>query len=88
MSRSKKPNSEAEDDGRVIAPMNVDGMPWYIENGMERREQESGGGPHQMTKEEQRAFTWGVVKAGLLVVGVFAAAGFLFILFCLKVWFV
>ena len=28
MSKNKK-KEDFEDDGRVIAPMNVDGMPWY-----------------------------------------------------------
>ena len=87
MSKKKQPPEEPQDDGRVIAPMNVEGMPWYIENGMERRERAENARPDHMTKEEQRAYTWGVEKAGLLVVGVFAATGFLFILFCLKVWF-
>ena len=27
----KKPASPDEDDGRVIAKMNVEGMPWYVE---------------------------------------------------------
>ena len=29
MKRRKKKQYD-EDDGRVIAPMNVDGMPWYV----------------------------------------------------------
>ncbi|MBP5194277.1 MAG: hypothetical protein J6126_06060 [Clostridia bacterium] len=29
MKKNKKKREEFEDDGRVIVPMNVDGMPWY-----------------------------------------------------------
>ena len=34
----RKPRIDASDDGRVIAPMNVDGMPWYTQIRRTRRD--------------------------------------------------
>ncbi len=75
-----------EDDGSVVSPMNVDGMPWYVKN-----KPELGAAPSseklELSKEGQRAFLGGVLKAALLVAGVFVLVFFLFILFCDTVWF-
>ncbi len=75
-----------EDDGRTIADMNVPGMPGY-----DRRLRREGKPPSdirpQMTKEEQRLVTWAAIKAGLLIVLVFAVVFGLFIAFCDFVWF-
>ena len=80
----RRPRVDPEDDGRTIADMNVDGMPWT----MRRRETPDEGAPRTpMTKEELRAYTWAAVKAGLLIVLIFAAAFGLFIAFCDFVWF-
>ena len=89
------------DDGRVIAPMNVDGMPWYkpvntakdgslsgkTQNGESSSVLSSAQMPVTLTREENRAFAAGVLKAVLLVSFVFIGALFLFILFCIHVWF-
>lgn len=91
MKRKKKVYDD--DDGRVISSMNVDGMPWYRAKSkddpleaermrLKREEDEL-----QLTKKEKRAMMGGVFAAALLVAGVFALAGLLFILFCLYVWF-
>ena len=40
-----------------------------------------------LTKEESRYYTWGALKAALIVVGVLCAGLVLFILFCQYVWF-
>ena len=92
MARRKRPE---DDDGRVIAPMNVDGMPWY--SGAPREEQPPAGEqrpddllpPRQepLTGPEKRAFTWGVLKAAMLVAGVFILVYLAFLLFCVFVWF-
>ena len=68
-----------EDDGRTIADMNVDGMPWYHRSMSDRQTAEHGGNPSPMTKEEQRMYTWAAIKAGLLIVLVFAVVFGLFI---------
>ena len=77
---------DPEDDGRTIANMNVDGMPWY------HRSQEDDSKAYQtssvpMTREEQRIYTWAAIKAGLVIVLVFAVVFLLFLLFCDYVWF-
>ena len=85
MSRKKR---YEDDDGRVVARMNVEGMPWYAERGENVPEQtEQSGGPEPMTKEESRAFAWGAVKAALLVTAVFSVGAVLFILVGTEIWF-
>ena len=72
-----------EDDGRTIADMNVDGMPWYAPNRQDPENTEK----VELTREEQRWMIGGALKAALLVGGIFGIVYFLFLLFCTKVWF-
>ena len=74
-----------DDDGRVIANMNVDGMPWYVEAA--KKKQERSESELDLTPEETKAVIWGAVKAGLLIAGVFILGALIFILFCLHIWF-
>ncbi|MBQ2895639.1 MAG: hypothetical protein IJE26_03110 [Oscillospiraceae bacterium] len=81
-----------DDDGRVIANMNVDGMPWSMRDVMSRRKKsdeklQSSQDFSDLTKEETRELVKGAMKAGLLIGGVFLVGAFLFILFCLFIWF-
>ena len=74
------------DDGRTIVSMNVEGMPGYVPRSSESKARESA--PEiPLTREESRFFTWGALKAALLVVLVMCAGMVLFVLFCLHVWF-
>lgn len=41
----------------------------------------------ELTKEERRSLVWLALKASLAVGGVFVLAAFLFLLFCVNVWF-
>ena len=82
---SHKKRMEPEDDGRTIVNMNVEGMPWYMRT--PERPEGDGGEHTQMTKEEQRMYTWAAVKAGLVIVLIFAVVFGLFIAFCDFVWF-
>ena len=84
MARNKK-NRPADDDGRVIAPMNVEGMPWYAPQAP--REGEGGGTPEPLTGAEKRAFVFGVLKAVGLVMLAFVGVYLLFLLFCTEIWF-
>ena len=90
---SRKKRFDEDDDGRVIAPMDIDGMPWHDSRAPERGEapEEPAEGrreePVRLTKEESRAYAAGAVKAALLVALVFAGAFLLFILFCTPDWF-
>lgn len=79
----KKP--EFEDDGRTIANMNVDGMPWYTKGGNDVPEENPEG--YRMTKEETRAYLWAAIRSGLLILLCFAVVFLLFLLFCDYIWF-
>ena len=80
----RKKTDEFEDDGRTIVNMNVEGMPWYHRT---EERPETQGEHYQMSKEEERMYTWAAVKAGLLIVLVFALVFGAFIAFCDFVWF-
>ena len=86
----KKTDLPEWDDGRTIADMNVEGMPWYSpkkrKTGGNERKDSSGKKP-VLTKEESRYYTWGALKAALLVVGVMCAGIVVFVLFCQHIWF-
>ena len=87
--RRKKPDLPEGDDGRTIASMNVEGMPWYSPGGPAsgEKEKERDGREPALTREESRYYTWGALKAALLVIGVMCAGVVLFVLFCQFVWF-
>ena len=79
-----------DDDGRTIANMNVDGMPWYnpAKSGPPDTSESSGTVKvgDDLTLKEKMAMTKGVLLAGLLVGGVFALAFTVFILLCIFAW--
>lgn len=91
----KKKKQYDDDDGRVIAPMNVPGMPWRMDLSDDRRhsperevqKEESSEEPIELTREEKGAMLRGVLGATLLLTGVFVGVFTLFILFCVYVWF-
>ena len=87
--KKKKPKVEEIDDGEPVADMNVDGMPWTVRRRYRDETPPSADGkePEPMTKEQFRTYKWAAIKAGLLVVLVFALAYFLFIAFCDFIWF-
>lgn len=74
---------EFEDDGRTIADMNVEGMPWYLEKKEKQPEPEK----IELTKEEGRAMMGGILKATLLVTLAFGVGLTVFILLCDLVFF-
>ena len=85
------------DDGRTIAPMNLEGMPGY-RPWLKDRQEKSGpdhsvsdmGEPYtgaELTKEQLRAYRFAALKAGLLVALIFGLVFFLFIAFCDFIWF-
>ena len=81
MARGKR--TYDDDDGRTIANMDVDGMPWYSggpSRGLKRnRGAEEGKTP--MSPAERRATLFAVVCASLLIAAVFGIAFFLLIFF-------
>jgi len=77
-----------DDDGRVIASMDVEGLRWHDKKvRQEQREARQVSHGDQMTRSESRRFTWYAVLAGLLIASVFSVTWVLFILFCTQVWF-
>ena len=77
-----------DDDGRVIASMNVAGMPWrdpldkaepgsYEEAEQQRKQYEQ---RVELDRGETAALVWGAMKAGLLIVLVFGIGGILTVL--------
>ena len=85
MPEEQRPRDGMEDDGRTIASMNVEGMPWYVPGRADAPEATPESA--RMTREERRAYIWAAVRSGLLILLVFALAFFLFLLFCDFVWF-
>lgn len=73
-----------DDDGRVVAKMNVDGMPWYMRG---ERKNTSEGDLSDLSRGETWEIIKGTTKAALLIGSVFLAVFALFILFCVFVWF-
>ncbi len=67
----KKSRLPEGDDGKVIARMDVDGMPWYIDR-LHDADKGPSGPAYQMNKQEGRAYMWGALAAALSVVAVFA----------------
>ena len=70
-----------DDDGRVIANMNVEGMPWYDP----KRDQPSGQG-EQLTRRQTARVILNAWGASMLVVAVFSAAIVLFVWLLTHVW--
>ena len=85
MARKKRSPLPEGDDGKTIANMNVDGMPWYIRD--KREETEPVKDPYPLSPAEMRTYRWAAVKAGLLVVLIFGAVFAAFIAICDFVWF-
>ncbi len=86
----KRKKGEDWDDGRVIANMNVEGMPRspfrrkaFDEFGYKKEKPE----PVKLNREERRAISLGVAVPYLLYGLVIFGGLALFILFCVKVWF-
>ena len=75
------------DDGRVVAPMNVEGMPWYAPKADRNGSDGGAQAPVTLTRREKVAFTFGVLKATLLVTFIMIAVLLAFILFCTEIWF-
>jgi hypothetical protein len=77
-----------DDDGRVIANMNVEGTPLYDK---QLRREKAGSRKHaqsgQMTRSEARQYTWYSMLAALAIVATFSVTWILFVLFCTEIWF-
>ena len=84
-----------DDDGRVICPMDVEGMPGSVltprggrtparrERAEIRRKADAG---EPLTRAEYRKYTWYAVLGGLTVVGVIGGGTVLFIFLLTLLW--
>lgn len=71
------------DDGHTVAPMNVEGMPWYTAKEPLPHNPDA----EPLTGRNLWRYAFSAVGAGLLIVLVFGVAGAVFIWFCTNVWF-
>lgn len=76
-------NQADEEDRRTIAPMNVEGMPWYAPKEPTPKNPNA----EPLTKKDLRRYSLYAVLAGLSVTVVFGLLGAAFIWFCANVWF-
>jgi len=83
MFRKKAKKIYDDDDGRVISPMNIDGMPWYIKS---KPLGSSGSKQPPLTRKETLVLILNGALAGLTIALVLGALGALFILFLTNVW--
>ncbi len=70
-----------DDDGRTIANMDVEGMPWYSKKRSEKKMPMV-----ELSKDERRGLYSGIIKAVALVAVVFVVVFFLLIYFLIKLW--
>lgn len=73
-----------DDDGKVIAKMDVDGMPWYVER-LHRNEGPKGEA-YQMSRKETWTYIWGALSASFLITAFFSLIFAAFILLLLFLW--
>ena len=86
--RDKDEGAKDELEELTVADMNVEGMPWYRPE-LKTGDAQGKKNPHPTRLTPRETFHWavGALGAGLLVVAAFGLAGFLFIEFCIHVWF-
>lgn len=88
---------EFHDDGRTIVDMSqTKETPWYFSfsslsrrNEKLRTEADYPSTEHQqpLSRKERRSLIWSSVLAGLTIAGIFIGGAYLFILFCIHIWF-
>ena len=71
-----------DDDGRTIANMDVDGMPWYSKRKRSVKKMPM----IELSKEERKGLYSGIFKAVALVALVFIVVFFLFIFLLTRIW--
>lgn len=81
----KKRREYDDDDGRTIADMNIDGMPWY-DSRRKKQTRENNGDIPELTPREKRSLYIGAMKAAFLVLLCFASVYFLFIFILTRIW--
>ena len=86
MFKKKDKKTYDDDDGRVVAPMNVDGMPWYRKGKpLDTESHDSGSKQPPLTKREALGLILNGALAGLTIALILGGLGALFILFLTNV---
>lgn len=70
-----------DDDGRVIANMNVEGMPWY-----RRESSDSDSHGSELDRADTRKVIWGVMKVTFAFLAVFSAIMVLVVFIMTRIW--
>lgn len=88
---SKRKRDDWVDDGRVIANMDVDGVPNTLRRGARRNfdafgKKKQKSEPIDLTRKEKRSIAWGAASAYLLVLAVFGAVFALIFLLVGSAW--
>lgn len=100
MAKERKRKQYDDDDGRVIAPMNVDGMPWHDRHlivdkvlGDDGKAQEDDFDYNSLSKEEKKAYRKetnaiirGVIRQFLPYLLLFVGVGAVVVLILWAVW--
>lgn len=81
---ARKPKVYDDDDGRTIADMNVEGMPWY--DRAKRERSEDGKAKPPMDRSQRQATILAVVAAALLIALAFGIGYFLLIFMMDTLW--
>lgn len=83
--KKKNKKKYSDDDGRTIANMNVDGMPWYQPNKEEDDAKKKKIEELKITRKEKRAMIWGAYLAYLPMFLVCIAA-FTIVMILIYLW--
>ena len=83
--QKKNKKKYEDDDGRTIADMNVEGMPWYNPN-VPKNTEEGGEKPQSISKRETAGWVINGIFAALLIGLLFVGMAWLFIMFCTNIW--
>ena len=68
---------------RVIAPMNVEGMPWYAPK--PKKPETPGEEQAELTPQQEKLYRRAALRAGLLVASIYGICGFIVIVLILLI---
>lgn len=79
--------TDKEEDNRVVANMNIEGTPWFRPDVSGYKEQDGEMPLQELDKKQLRRIAFNATLAGLVIASVFLIVFFLFIMFCIHIWF-
>ncbi|MDD4839355.1 MAG: hypothetical protein PHE93_01620 [Clostridia bacterium] len=84
--KKKGKKTYSDDDGRVIAPMNIDGMPWFNPKTQKTGENKEAKPQEKMTRKEMMRLIWNLYSALIPIALIFIVAFGGLIAFMVFVW--